>query len=158
MTWSLSHDDAREIIRRAVEKSKEVRWISAYAVVDEFGNLISVSRVDNAPAAAVPMACSKAYLAAVTGRNTLVHSEYVEACTIRYEAYQQLLKKPLFPGPGAAAIVRDGKVVGGFSSSVSSHGEGMKMRVEGGAVLSRADIVTAYALQMPYEEQHADVP
>jgi hypothetical protein len=54
-------------------------------------------------------------------------------------------------------IMREGRVVGGYSSNISSNAGGMKIEV-GGKRLSRADIVTAHALQEPYLEQHADIP
>ena len=153
----LTLDEARDIIRRAVEKSREVQWISAYAVVDEGGNVVSISRMDGAPAAAAPVARSKAYLAAVTCRMTLPYAERMDAHPLRFAGYQANLPRPLFPGPGAMPIAKDGRVVGGFSSNISSSTSGMKIMVDG-KKLSRADIATAYALQIPYEEQHADVP
>lgn len=157
MSVKLTLREAREILARAVEKSEEIDWISTYAVVDEGGNVISMSRVDGAPAAAAALARSKAYLTAVTGRHTLAFANRMEAHPIRFDGYQSVLTMPLFPGPGAIPIKKDGKVVGGFSSSVSSNEGGMQIEVDG-EKLSREDIVTAYALQIPYFEQHADVP
>jgi len=49
MSVKLTLAEAREILGRAVEKSREVQWISAYAVADEGGNIISISRLDGAP-------------------------------------------------------------------------------------------------------------
>ncbi len=157
MSAKLTLREAREIIERAVEKAEEVGWISAYAVVDEGGNVISMSRADGAPAAAAALARSKAYLAAMTGRQTLAFSNRMDAHPVRFDGYRSLLPRPLFPGPGAMPIKKDGKVVGGFASSVSSHDGGMQIEVDG-KKLSREDIVTAYALQIPYFEQHGDVP
>ena len=157
MSVKLTLREAREILERAVEKSEEIGWISAYAVVDEGGNVISMSRVDGAPAAAAALARSKAYLAAVTCRHTLAFANRMEAHPVRFDGYQSILPRPLFPGPGAAPIKKDGKVVGGFASSVSSNEDGMQVEVDG-KKMSREDIVTAHALQIPYFEQHADVP
>ena len=157
MSEKLTLQEAREILKRAVEKAEEVGWVSAYAVVDEGGNVIAISRVDGAPAAAALMARSKAYLAAMIGRHTLPFSDRMDAHPVRFDGYQSILPRPLFPGPGAMPIKKDGKVVGGFASSVSSHEGGMEIEV-GGKKMSRMDIVTAYALQIPYVEQHGDVP
>lgn len=157
MSADLTLDEARTIIRRAVEKSHEVQSISAHAVVDKAGNLISLSRDDDAPAAAAAVARSKAYLAAVTCRKTLLFAERMDEHPQRFAGYQSILSRPLFPGPGAMPIVKEGKCVGGYSSNISSHQGGMKIVVDG-ETLSRADIVTAYALQIPYDEQHEDVP
>jgi uncharacterized protein GlcG (DUF336 family) len=157
MSAKLTLREAREILKRAVEKSEEIDWISTYAVVDEGGNVISISRVDGAPAAAAALARSKAYLTAVTGRHTMAFANRMEAHPIRFDGYQSILARPLFPGPGAVPIKKDGKVVGGFASSVSSNEGGMQVEVDG-TKLSREDIVTAYALQIPYFEQHAGIP
>ena len=157
MSANLTLHEAREILRRAVEKAKEVAWISAYAVVDEGGNVIAISRMDGAPAAAAALARSKAYLAAVTGRETGSFSTRMDSHPVRFDGYQSILPSPLFPGPGAMPIKKDGKVVGGFSSSLSSHEGGMKIEVDG-KIVSREDFVTAYALGIPYVEQHADEP
>jgi uncharacterized protein GlcG (DUF336 family) len=153
----LSLDDARAIIRRAVEKGREVDWISTHAVCDEGGNVISISRADGAPSGAALPARAKAYLAAVTGRPTVLFANRMDAHPLRYHGYKVILPRAVFPGPGAMPIMREGRVVGGYSSNISSNAGGMKIEV-GGKRLSRADIVTAHALQEPYLEQHADIP
>jgi len=149
--------EARAIIRRAIDKGREVDWISTHAVCDEGGNLISLSRADGAPQGAAPVARAKAYLAAVTGRPTILFANRMDAHPLRYHGYKAILSRPVFPGPGAMPITRDKRVVGGYSSNISSNEGGMKIAVEG-KKLSRADIVTAHALEVPYLEQHPDVP
>jgi glc operon protein GlcG len=157
MSEKLTLEEARAIVKRAVEKSLEVQWISAYVVVDEGGNLMSVSRVDGAPAAAVDIARSKAYIAAVTCRNTMAFADRMGAHPVRFAGFQSVLPQPLFPGPGGVAIVKQGAVVGGFASSLSSNKGGMKINIDG-KKLSREDVVTAHALQVPYEEFHEGTP
>jgi uncharacterized protein GlcG (DUF336 family) len=157
MSTALTLEEAREIIKRAVEKSREVGWISAYAVADEGGNLISMSRLDGAPAAAVPLARSKAYLAALTGKISMPFELDVETHPVRFHGYQSILPRPVFGGPGAVPIRKNGKVVGGFSSSVSYIAGGMQTMVDG-KQYSREELVTAHALQIPYDDQHPDTP
>ncbi len=157
MSEKLTLAEAREILGRAVEKSKEVVWISAYAVADEGGNIVSISRLDGAPAAAVPLARSKAYLAALTGKTSMPFENDVETHPVRFHGYQSVLPKPLFGGPGAVPILRDGKVIGGFSSSVSYSASGMQTMIDG-KQYSREELVTAFALRIPYDEQHPDTP
>ncbi|MGE0799087.1 MAG: heme-binding protein [Lautropia sp.] len=156
-TAKLTLSDAREIIARAIEKGEEVDWISAHAVVDEGGNVLSMSRADGAPSGAAVVARSKAYLAAVTGRPTLMFATRMDAHPLRFHGYQAILPRPIFPGPGAVPIIRNGRVIGGYSSNISSNTSGMKIEIDG-RKLSRADLVNAYAVQMDYIEQHADVP
>lgn len=157
MSTKLSHAEARAIVRRAIEKGKEVDWISTHAVVDAGGNVVSLSRADGAPSGAAPLARAKAYLAAVTGRPTVLFANRMDAHPLRYFGYRAILPRPVFPGPGAMPILRDGKVIGGYSSNLSSNAGGMKIEL-GGKKLSRADLVTAHALGTDYLEQHADVP
>ncbi len=157
MTQKLTLADARAILKRAVEKGAEVDWISTHAVVDEGGNVISMSRADGAPSGAAPLARAKAYLAAVSGRPTVVFANRMDAHPLRFHGYQAILSRPVFPGPGAVPIMRGSRVVGGYSSNISSNTTGMKIDV-GGKKLSRADIVNAHAVQAPYVEQHADIP
>ena len=153
----LTLKEAREIVRRAVAKGKEVDWISTHAVTDEGGNVVSMSRADGAPSGAAPLARAKAYLAAVTGRPTLLFANRMDAHPLRYFGYRAILPRPVFPGPGAVPILRGGRVIGGYSSNLSSNAGGMKIEVNG-RKLSRADLVTAHAVQAEYLEQHADVP
>jgi uncharacterized protein GlcG (DUF336 family) len=157
MSGKLTLQEARAILKRAIEKGKEVDWISTHAVVDEGGNIISMSRADAAPSGAAPLARAKAYLAAVTGRPTLLFANRMDAHPLRYFGYRAILPRPVFPGPGAVPIMREGKVIGGYSSNLSSNAGGMKIEVNG-KKLSRADLVTAHAVQADYLEQHADVP
>ena len=157
MNGKMTLEEAREILARAVEKSREVQWISAYAVADAGGNIVSISRLDGAPAAAVPLARSKAYLAALTGKTSMPFELDVETHPVRFHGYQSILPRPVFGGPGAVPIRRDGKIVGGFSSSVSYSASGMQTQV-GGKNYSREELVTAHALQIPYDDQHPDTP
>jgi uncharacterized protein GlcG (DUF336 family) len=150
-------EEARQILKRAVEKSYEVEWISAYAITDAGGNLVSISRCDGAPAAAVALARSKAYFAALTGKTSQPFEHDVEKHPVRFHGWQDVLPKPLFGGPGAVPIKREGKVIGGFSSSVSYAASGMQKVIDG-QKYSREELVTSYALQIPYEDQHADTP
>lgn len=153
MSDRLTLREAREIIARAVEKSIEVGWHSAYAVADEGGNIVSISRLDGAPAVAVPVARSKAYLAALVGKSSMLYEHDSERHPLRFHGWQSVLPEPLFGGPGAVPIRRNEHVVGGFSSSTSYAATGMQITI-GGKNFSREELVTAHALQIPYEDQH----
>ena len=157
MSARLTLADARAIVKRAIGKGSEVAWISTHAVVDAGGNVISVSRADGAPAGAAPVARAKAYLAAITGRPTILFANRMDAHPLRFHGYRAILPRPVYPGPGAVPIMREGKVVGGYSSHISSGKNGMKIEMDG-KTLSRADVVTSHAVQAPYLEQHPDIP
>lgn len=164
MQNKLTLAEARRIIDRALEKGSEVGWISAYVVVDQGGNLISLSRLDGAPSSAAWVAWAKAYLVAVTSENSMVFGNRMHAQPEKFLAYKSILKRDIFPGPGAVPIVRNGQVVGGFSSTMSDHNylntndytsslHGIHFELNG-KMYSREDYVTAYALEIPYVDYH----
>jgi hypothetical protein len=105
----------------------------------------------------VPLAKAKASLAALRGDVGLSFEEETEAHPVRFHGHLSLSRRPLFGGPGAAPIQRNGRVVGGFSSSTSYSAPGMQITI-GGKQYSREDVVTAYALQIDYDDQHSDTP
>ncbi len=147
--------EARQILSRAVEKATEVGWISSYAIVDQGGNLISLCRVDGAPPLSAPLSWSKAYLAAQTGEMSMDFGNRMHEHFERFLAYLKIFPRPIFPGPGAIPIKKNGKIVGAFSSSLSDKYTEMGMKFElDGKYFSREDYVTAYALDIPYIEQH----
>ena len=106
MADRLTLDEARDIIDRAVEKGTEVGYNSCWAITDEGGNILSISRMDGAPAAAVPTARAKAYLAAVMKGPTGGFSERMHRVPERWAAYQQFLPSPASPAPAGCPSTR----------------------------------------------------
>ena len=157
MEQKLTLREVRSILKAAVEKGAEVGWISAYAIADAGGNIIAVQRADGAPAVAVPLAKAKASLAALRGDVSFSFEEESEAHPVRFHGHLSLSRRALFGGPGAAPIIREGQVVGGFSSSTSYAASGMQITIDG-KQYSREDLVTAHALQIEYDDQHPDTP
>lgn len=164
MESKLTLAEARRILDRALEKGLEVGWISAYVIVDQGGNLISLSRLDGAPTSAAWVSWAKAYLVAVTSENSMVFGNRMHAQPEKYFAYRSILRRDIFPGPGAVPIIRNGQVVGGFSSTMSDHNylntndftsskHGIHFERDG-KHYSREDYVTAYALEIPYVDYH----
>ncbi len=154
MADRLTLEEARAIIDRAVEKGTELGYNSCWAITDEGGNILSISRMDGAPAAAVPTARAKAYLAAVMKGPTGGFSERMHRVPERWSAYQQFLPQAGFPGPGGMPIQKDGEVVGGFSSSLSVRIPDKEVPKEDGQDVNLEDWVTCYALDIPYKIQH----
>ena len=151
--------DTRRCARHHSARDREgtqVEWISTHAVVDEGGNVISISRADGAPSGAAPLARARPISPRSPAGRTLLFAKRMDAHPLRYHGYRAILSQPVFTGPGAVPIMRGDRVVGGYSSNISSKHRRMKIEVEG-RKLSRADIVTAHAVQAPYLEQHEDV-
>lgn len=165
MVDGLTLKEARGIVRRAVEKGMEVGWISAAVVMDEGGNVLSMSRMDGAAGTAVPIAKAKAYLAAITKFPTTAFATRQHEYPERWEAYRDiLLPEHIFPGLGGMPIVKNGTIVGGFGTGASAPREGVAKKAPGegfwtevdGQRVNIEDLVSAHALEIPYSEQHGE--
>ena len=154
MADPLTLQEARDIIDKAIEKGTEVGYNSCWAITDEGGNVISISRMDGSPAAAAPTARAKAYLAAVMKGPTGGFSERMHRVPERWSAYQQFLPQAGFPGPGGMPIEKDGEIVGGFSSSLSVRVPDKTVPQIEGQDVNLEDYVTCHALGVPYKTQH----
>ena len=111
MSAGLTLEEARAIIARAVAKAEELTLSGAFVVVDRGGNVISISRMDRAPATGVGVSKAKAYIAAVAREPTLGFSARMQSSHPIFSAYQEILPEKIFPGPGGMPIVKEGEVV-----------------------------------------------
>lgn len=155
----ISLAEARAILDRAIERASGFGQSGTVAVTDPAGNLVSLSRMDGAAASSVPTARAKAALAAATCGPTGGFSMRMDAHPLRYLAYRDLLRQATFPGPGGAPILRGARVVGGYASSGivplrSIPGIPADRFLAGSVHGNTEDLVTAYALQTPYLDQH----
>ena len=154
--------EAKEMIQRALVKGREVGWLSAYAVVDEGGNVIAMARDDRAPGTAMSLARAKALAAARTKAPTKTFAERMRNQPAMWQSYNTLFIGSMFPGFGGMPVVKDGKVVGGFACG----GPGPTAEVAGGEpghdfwkeidgeVLNIEDVAICHGLGIPYAPQH----
>ena len=154
--------EAKEMIRRAVQKGAEVGWISGYTVVDEGGNVIAMARADGAPGTATALARGKAHAAARTKAPTKAFAERMEAHAAMWQSYNTLFQGRMFPGFGGMPIVKNGKVVGGFAcggpgptpeTAGGDPAPGFWSEI-GGQMVNIEDVAICYGLNIPYEAQH----
>ncbi len=152
----LTLDEARAMIDRAVEKCREQGVNTSFAVVDEGGNLVSLSRVDGAPAAAVGVAQAKAYLSAILQGSSGPFSERMEKLPMRYMGYLHILPRASFAGPGGMPIMKEGRCVGAIAMSLSSGpGAGKPVPLpDSDEKANFEDYAVCYALGVPYKSQH----
>jgi uncharacterized protein GlcG (DUF336 family) len=152
--------EARAYIDRALEKARELGQRGTFVVVDEAGNVVSISRIEGAPLAGIGVSRAKAYAAAVTHEPTAQFSERMHRFPERFQSYETILPEHLFPGPGGMPIIKNERVVGGMST-----GPGIRpwTQVPGldpdkltmdGEVANVEDRIIAYALDIPYQNQH----
>ena len=158
----ISLAEAKEMIRRAMQKGSELGWISAYAVVDEGGNVIAQARADGAPGTAMTLARAKALAAARTKAPTKAFAERMRAQPAMWQSYNTLFVGTMFPGFGGIPVVKDGKVVGGFACG----GPGPTPDTAGGdpahdfwkdldgQLVNIEDLAICHGLDIPYAPQH----
>jgi uncharacterized protein GlcG (DUF336 family) len=153
--------EARAMIDRALEKARELRQAGTITVVDGGGNLVSVSRTEGSPPAAVQISRAKAYLAAIMQAPTAGFSTRMDQHPVRYAAYQAMLPDKTFPGPGGMPVRKDERAVGGIATAAGISPVTEIPGVDPGQLMvdgvraNAEDLVISYALQIPYENQHA---
>jgi uncharacterized protein GlcG (DUF336 family) len=154
--------EARAMIARGVEKATELRQRGAIVVVDAGGNVVSTARMDDAPVASIAVSRAKAYAAAVQGRPTAAFATNARERPEIFAAFQTILPKRLFPGPGGMPIVKNGRVVGGIATG---GGIGPYTLIPGvdpaqlmvdGVQANAEDLVICAALGIPYASQHGE--
>ena len=150
---ALSLIEARTIIDRAVSKTLEFGYAAAFAVVDHGGTLLSAVSMDGAPASGIVLSRAKAYLAALDHFPTARRNERWKRDPLMFHAYASAVSHPIFPGAGGMPIVKDGVVVGGFSTGPGVGGIDVKLPAYDDPV-NLEDYVTAFALEIDYNSQH----
>jgi uncharacterized protein GlcG (DUF336 family) len=162
MSPAINLAEAKQMIRRALQKGAEVGWISAYAVVDEGGNVIAMGRADGAPGTAMSLARAKALAAARTKAPTKSFAERMRSQPAMWQSYNTLFVGSMFPGFGGMPVVKDGKVVGGFAcggpgptseSAGGDPGHDFWKEIDG-ELKNIEDVAICYGLDIPYAPQH----
>ena len=97
MPPAITLTEAKEMIKRAVQKGAEVGWISAYAVVDEGGNVIAMARADGAPGTAMSLAKAKALASARTKAPTKSFAERMRKPASHVAVLQHPLRRQHVP-------------------------------------------------------------
>jgi uncharacterized protein GlcG (DUF336 family) len=150
-------------VRRAIEKGEELGRSGALVVVDDGGVVVTVSRMDGTGSLSYPVSRAKAYGAAVQREPSASFAErFSHASAGILAAFQELTREPVFPGPGAQLIMKQGRLAGAISTGlgippfVKFPGlDPMKLVVEGKPA-NAEDLCISYALRKPYSPQHGD--
>jgi glc operon protein GlcG len=165
----LTHAEARRYIDRAIAKAAELRQSGAVVVVDAAGNVVSISKMDGAPAVSAGVARAKAFVAAVMQQRTQQFTERMNAAPERFAAYRDIFAGiglpggVGFPGAGGMPILRDDdRCVGGIASGpgiaplrevAGVHPARFEVGI-GNFSGNAEDIVICHALGVPYRSQH----
>ncbi|HWL59272.1 MAG TPA: heme-binding protein [Microbacteriaceae bacterium] len=150
---------ARFVIDRAVAKAQEFQVRGTFAICDDAGTLISLSRMQGASAAGVRITRGKAALTAMHQERSDVLDRRLRDSPARFEAIRDL-SPDLYPGAGAQFIKIDGRIVGAYASG---SGYGPLKQIQGidpsrlmadGQPANVEDLITAHALGIRYRDQH----
>lgn len=159
---TLPLEEARTIARRGVEKTEDFGQRSTFVVVDDQGVVITVSRMDGTAPLSYPTARAKAHQAAVMRAPTGLFYELFKNDPLVFSAFQRLVREEVFPGPGALLVLKEGRVIGAFSTGLGIPPfakfpgvDPMKLVVDGRPA-NGEDLTIAYALRRPYLGQHGD--
>jgi glc operon protein GlcG len=160
----LTLQEARAMLDRGVAKARELRQAGAIVVVDAGGNTVSISRMDDSPVSSIQVSRAKAYVAAVQGRPTAAMATTARDRPEIFSAFQHILPKQPFPGPGGVPIFKEGRVVGGIATGggigpfTEIPGVDQEQLMVDGVLANAEDLVICTALGIPYQSQHGDHP
>ncbi len=144
---------------RAIERTRRLKLAGATAIMDLGANMVCLSRMGTSPASAW-IARGKAYLTAARRIRLTETSVRWHERPFNNPNWQRLVQEPVFPGEGGMLIYRDGRAIGAIAT-----GEGIgpfdeipgvdPVEFEHEGVRGNAeDVVIAYALGIPYQDQH----
>lgn len=160
---SVSHSEARALVRRAIEKAEEFSQRATYVLVDRKGVIITASRMDGALIMSYRISRAKAHNAAIYGMsNGDMYDFSMNGPPILIHEIMQITREPIFHGAGSQVIRRDGKVVGAMTTGmgvppfVKVAGIEPEQLIWDGKATNAEDHIMAYALRQPYIPQHGD--
>ncbi len=160
----ISHEEARRLIARAIDKAAHVGVRGAFAVVGGSGVLVSASRMDRGGAGGMARARSKAWISATQQIPSTEHHVRMATLPAPIAAgFVACSPEANFPGAGGMPIYADGIVVGGFSASgatigpfVDIPGIDRRMLIADGRPANSEDLIVLWTLGLPYHGQHGD--
>ena len=113
--------EARGFADRALEAARRLRVDAAVCVIDEFGQLVQLDRMETAPPLAADLARAKAMTALNLRRSTREAAAELGATPEVLAALQSVAKFPLLPVAGGVLIRAGERVVGAIGVSGGRH-------------------------------------
>lgn len=151
---------ARSIIDRGLKKAFEIPVTGTFAVADEAGELLTMTRMLGASAAGLVITRGKASLTALQKEPSRTVVSRMSAHPERFVAFHDVYPQ-VYPGPGGMVIRMNGRIVGAYASG-SGYGPILAARgIDPKALLrpdgtpgNAEDTITAYALGLAYQNHH----
>lgn len=159
----LSHTDARILIRRAIDKTEQLKNAGAFVAVDQSGAPVSASRMDGVGPFAIPLVRAKAHCAgSLYEPSAQVFDRMAPRSLGLYLGYRDVARDNFFMGQGAIPIDQGGVIVGALATGagvgpfVKFDGVEPEQLISDGNPTNLEDLVICYALGVPYAPQHGD--
>ena len=122
--YSIPNELAKKMVEAAEQQAKEFGKAVNITIVDEGGNLVAFSRMDNAPILSIGISQNKAYTAVAFGKPT---SEWYPMIKDEPALLNGIVHTPnLVIFGGGIPIKVDGKIIGGIGVSGGSSEEDEK--------------------------------
>ena len=157
-------DEARALVRRAVDKAEQLGLRGGIAVVGASGALVTASRLDLGGPGGMARATSKAWISATQQIPSAEHLHRMTTLPGPISAgFVQASPEAVFPGAGGMPVRNaSGRVVGGIAASGATVSPFLPADVApevvsaDGEPANPEDLLIAYALGVPYVGQHGD--
>ncbi len=131
----LSQEVARKIAERAEANAKTNGWSVSIAVVNESGQLLFFTKMDNSTNSSGPIAIAKAEHAANFRRDTVFHQDLIQSGN-----FLVLALPASMPIEGGVQLIYEGKTIGGIGVS------GAPSEEDGAIAKAGADFLSTYKL------------
>ncbi len=156
--------EARELVRRGIDKSEQLGIAGAIAVVGASGALVTASRMDEGGAGGLGRARSKAWISATQKVPSTEHLHRMSTLPPVISAgFVAVSPEAAFPGAGGMPVRDDrGRITGAVAASGATVSPffpaelDVAYSVVDGLPANPEDQVVAYALGVPYVGQHGD--
>jgi uncharacterized protein GlcG (DUF336 family) len=156
-------DQARALVRRAVDKAEQLGLRGGIAVVGASGALVTASRLDRGGPGGMARARSKAWIAATQQIPSTEHLHRMTTLPVPISAgFVGVSPEAMFPGAGGMPVYSGDVIVGGIAASGATvspflpTGVAPEVVSADGQPANPEDLLIAYALGVPYVGQHGD--
>lgn len=109
--YQIEYQDAKLIIDAAIEEANKYQWAISIAVCDLTGCLITLSRLNNAPAMSAKIAEQKAFTSVISGKSSSSYENMINDG--RFAA----LSMPITPLQGGVPIIVEESLIGAIGVS-----------------------------------------
>src|SRR6195952_5370962 len=161
--YDIPLSQARDMVQLAVDKAEQLGLRGGIAVYGASGALVTASRLDHGGPGGMARAASKAWISATQQIPSTEHLHRMTSLPAPISAgFVAASPEALFPGAGGLPVVRDGVVVAGLAASGATvspflpAGAGPGVGSAGGEPSTPEDLLIAYAMDVPYVDQHGD--